>query len=162
MLSIGSAICTTGIALFYLLDVDTNYGTVAGYQIVFGVGIGMIMSITPVTVQNSVTPAQMAVAMASFGFFSLLGGALGIAVLGALMNKYIIENLAAGMAPKKAICDAIGLMFLVTLVPGCCVFICSLFVRSVKHAVTESTHNDSSDNKSENKNSHDNTKPVAA
>ena len=132
VLPFGSTICSAGICLMYLLDTDTPYGYVVLYEIMFGIGIGVLRSVTPVIVQNSVSPAQMAVAMASYGFFTLLGGALGIAVFGALMNTYVVANLAAGMAPTKAICGAIDLMFLVTLAPGACVFACSFFVRGVK------------------------------
>jgi len=64
-------------------------------MIVFGVGLGMCMSIFSLTVQNAVSPAQLGVATATSQLFRNLGGTIGIAVMGTIMAnslKHNIEN----------------------------------------------------------------------
>lgn len=132
ILPVASGLFTTGIGLLSLLAVDTAYGTIAGYQIIAGLGVGAIFAITSVTVQNSVSAAQMGVAMSAFSFFQLLGGALGIAVEGSLLNRYMLENVASVMAgqmdPATAVVDALDRVFLTTIAPGVAVFLASWFV----------------------------------
>lgn len=144
ILPVAATLLTTGIGLLDLLEVDTSYGTMAGYQIIFGLGIGSIFAITSVTLQNSVSSAQMGVAMSAFTFFQLLGGALGIAVEGSLLNHYALQNMAAVMAgqmdPTTALLRALNKVFLTTIAPGAVVFLCSWWVVDPPKSTTHHHH----------------------
>lgn len=128
----GAALLTTGLGLLYLIKPDTSYGMIAGFQVIAGLGMGSIISVTAVVLQNSVAPSQMGVCMSAFSFFMLMGGALGVAVIGALVNNSTTSNLLAGQSPQLAICNALDLAFLVSASPGVLVFLLSLFVQDTK------------------------------
>ena len=60
---------------------------------VFGLGMGMGMPVFAVTVQNAVRFDQLGVATASGQLFRSLGGTIGIAVLGTVMNSEMRRHL---------------------------------------------------------------------
>ncbi|MFD0959011.1 MDR family MFS transporter [Paenibacillus chungangensis] len=81
---------------------------------VFGIGLGLSMPIFTLTVQNAVSPRELGVATSSSQLFRSVGGTIGIAVLGSIMQsrmmKEMNEQAAAaggggaleGMDPKVA------------------------------------------------------------
>jgi MFS family permease len=58
------------------------------------IGLGTVFPITTVAIQNSVSPHQMGTATGVMGFFRSLGGALIVAVFGAVLFSQL-PNLAA-------------------------------------------------------------------
>jgi EmrB/QacA subfamily drug resistance transporter len=67
-------------------------------MIVFGLGLGVGMPVFSLTVQNAVRPDELGVATASSQLFRNLGGTIGIAVMGTIMQTSLKNNLkeAAG------------------------------------------------------------------
>jgi len=128
----GAALLTTGLGLLYLIQPDTSFGMIAGFQVIAGLGMGATMSVTAVVLQNSVAPSQMGVAMSAFSFFMLMGGALGVAAIGALVNNATTANLLAGQLPQLAICNALDVALLASASPGILVFLISWFVQDTK------------------------------
>src|SRR5690606_4311211 len=61
--------------------------------IIFGLGLGMGMPVFTLTVQNAVSPAQLGVVTASAQLFRNLGGTIGIAVMGTVMNASLVKNM---------------------------------------------------------------------
>lgn len=64
-------------------------------MIVFGFGLGTGMPVFTITIQNAVSPRLLGVATASSQLFRNLGGTIGIAVMGAIMQSRLIKNLEA-------------------------------------------------------------------
>lgn len=64
-------------------------------MIVFGLGLGVGMPVFTVTIQNAVPPSQLGVATASSQLFRNLGGTIGIAVMGAIMQTSLTKNMKA-------------------------------------------------------------------
>jgi EmrB/QacA subfamily drug resistance transporter len=62
-------------------------------MIVFGIGLGMGMPVFSLTVQNAVSPAQLGVATSSSQLFRNLGGTIGIAVMGTIMQSTLQTNM---------------------------------------------------------------------
>ena len=62
-------------------------------MIVFGIGLGVGMPVFSLTVQNAVSPAQLGVATASSQLFRNLGGTIGIAVMGTIMQSSLTGNM---------------------------------------------------------------------
>jgi len=62
-------------------------------MIVFGIGLGVGMPVFSLTVQNAVSPAQLGVATASSQLFRNLGGTIGIAVMGTIMQSSLTSNM---------------------------------------------------------------------
>jgi MFS family permease len=59
----------------------------------FGSGLGLTMQVVVTAVQNSVDRRHMGVATASVTFFRSMGGALGTALLGAILNIRLAHHL---------------------------------------------------------------------
>src|SRR5215210_1082624 len=77
------------------LAVDTSYSLIAGYMFVFGAGLGLTMQVVVTAVQNSVERRHMGTATASVTFFRSMGGAIGVALFGAILNTRLPHHLAA-------------------------------------------------------------------
>src|ERR1700735_1860792 len=74
---IGGAIMAIGMFLLTQLGPDTSRLTSGAYFVVLGVGMGFLMPINSLIVQNSVDPKDMGVATSSRTFFQQIGGWLG-------------------------------------------------------------------------------------
>ncbi|MGG1633238.1 MDR family MFS transporter [Paenibacillus sp. FSL K6-3182] len=88
----------------------TNVGVAVAAMIVFGIGLGISMPVFTLTVQNAVEPSQLGVATATATLFRNLGGTIGIAVMGTVMNSTLTSKLkdavAAGQGPDLSQVDA--------------------------------------------------------
>ncbi|RJX37665.1 DHA2 family efflux MFS transporter permease subunit [Paenibacillus pinisoli] len=62
-------------------------------MIVFGIGLGVGMPVFSLTVQNAVKPNELGVATASSQLFRNLGGTIGIAVMGTIMQSSLVRNM---------------------------------------------------------------------
>jgi EmrB/QacA subfamily drug resistance transporter len=84
-----------GAALFGLsrLQVDTPYLYLAFLMFVFGAGLGLTMQVVVTAVQNSVERKHMGTATASVTFFRSMGGAIGVALFGAILNTRLPHHL---------------------------------------------------------------------
>ncbi len=63
-----------------------SYWTIAVIMFFFGAGLGLTMQVVVTAVQNSVDRKHMGVATASVTFFRSMGGAIGTALFGAILN----------------------------------------------------------------------------
>ncbi|MCP3764338.1 MFS transporter [Domibacillus sp. A3M-37] len=74
-------------------------------MVVFGLGLGLGMPIFSLTVQNAVSPKELGVATASSQLFRNLGGTIGIAVMGTIMQTSLKHNMeqAAGSIDASTI-----------------------------------------------------------
>ncbi|TCZ75194.1 DHA2 family efflux MFS transporter permease subunit [Paenibacillus albiflavus] len=61
-------------------------------MIVFGLGLGPAMSVFSLVIQNAVAPTQLGVVTASNQLFRNLGGTIGVAIMGTLMNHGITSR----------------------------------------------------------------------
>ncbi|MFG2104264.1 MDR family MFS transporter [Micromonospora echinaurantiaca] len=95
----GTALLTVGFALMGTLRADTSFVLLAGYMAVIGVGLGMSMQNLVLAVQNTVGTHELGAASSVVAFFRSLGGAVGVAALGAVLahkvNDYLVEGLTA-------------------------------------------------------------------
>jgi MFS family permease len=65
-----------------------SFGAVAGIVAVAGAGVGTLIPIATVSVQNAVEPANLGIATAALTFLRSLGGAIGVAVLGSVFLSH--------------------------------------------------------------------------
>ncbi|HSU36618.1 MAG TPA: MDR family MFS transporter, partial [Propionibacteriaceae bacterium] len=91
-----------GAALFALsrLEVDTAYQMLAVIMFLFGAGLGLTMQVVVTAVQNSVERKHMGAATASVTFFRSMGGAIGTALFGAILNTRLAHHLAEIVPPE--------------------------------------------------------------
>jgi EmrB/QacA subfamily drug resistance transporter len=91
----GSAIMAVGMFLLTGLGVSTSRVTSALFFVVLGVGMGFLMQVTTLVVQNSVDLRDMGVASSSRTFFQQIGGSIGVAAFGAIFARRLTQALAA-------------------------------------------------------------------
>jgi hypothetical protein len=84
---IGIGIMAVGVFLLSRMGVDTAYSTVVTNTVITGFGLGITMPLYTIAVQNAVPYSMLGVASSSVTFFRSLGGAVGLAILGSVMNN---------------------------------------------------------------------------
>jgi EmrB/QacA subfamily drug resistance transporter len=89
----GAAVVGGALFAFSRLQVDTPYWTLAVMMFCFGAGLGLTMQVVVTAVQNSVERKHMGVATASVAFFRFMGGAIGTALFGAILNIRLPKHL---------------------------------------------------------------------
>ena len=106
----GTAIATGAMYLLSTMGPDTSQGTVTGYMVMLGAGIGLSMQTLILATQNSVPLADLGAATSSVNFFRSMGGSIGVAVFGALFNNFLSERIsgltvavgeASGFSPES-------------------------------------------------------------
>ena len=93
----GTAIGTVGLLLLAQLDRQTSTGLAALYMLIFGMGLGMVMQVLVLAVQNSVDYEMLGVATSGATLFRSIGGSLGTALLGAVFTNKLSHELAANL-----------------------------------------------------------------
>ena len=99
---VGTALMTLGAYLLSLIDASTNDWVLACYMFVFGVGMGLIMQVLVVAVQNAVSYEDLGVATSSATFFRMIGGSFGTAVFGAIYTIVFTHTIAPTLAKVPA------------------------------------------------------------
>ncbi len=95
----GTAIATVGMALLTQLDVHTTTLATSFYVLVIGLGLGMVMQVLVLAVQNAVAPSVMGVATSGSIMFRQIGGSVGIAAFGAIFANHLRQDLATTLPP---------------------------------------------------------------
>ncbi|MGW7002292.1 MFS transporter [Streptomyces sp. NPDC054933] len=94
----GGVFLTAGAGLLSLMRYDTAYWQVAVYMALLGLGIGLMMQNLVLAVQNQVAPKDLGSASSLVTFFRSLGGAVGVAALGAALSNRITHYAKEGFA----------------------------------------------------------------
>ncbi len=91
---IGSCILIVAMFLLSTIHYDTAYWNIAIYAFLFGIGLGLAMMTIVTPVQNAVEFRDMGVTTSTITFLRSLGGAIGVALFGAIMNLRLTSYLA--------------------------------------------------------------------
>ncbi|WP_125610637.1 MDR family MFS transporter [Specibacter cremeus] len=75
------------------LSADTPIWVICAQLFVFGAGLGLIMQIVVIVVQNSVPANQLGTATSTNNYFREVGSALGVAVFGAMFTTRLADSL---------------------------------------------------------------------
>ncbi|MEO3807900.1 MDR family MFS transporter [Sphaerisporangium sp. B11E5] len=92
----GALLLSAGFALMGSLRYDTAYPLMAVYMLCVGAGVGMTMQNLVLSVQNQVPPEELGASSSLVAFFRTLGGAVGVAVLGALLAHRVVAYVQEG------------------------------------------------------------------
>ena len=104
---LGTAAMTFGLGLLAFLSVESNDWQTAIDALWLGLGMGMVMQVLVLAVQNSVDYEHLGVATSGTMLFRSLGGALGVALFGAIFANLLHAQLAGP-----------GMEFLATVIPA--------------------------------------------
>jgi EmrB/QacA subfamily drug resistance transporter len=91
----GSALMTIGLYLLHLMGMHTSTFLDAIYMLVLGLGIGGVMQVLVIIVQNGVPHSELGVATSGATFFRSIGGSFGTAIFGAIFSNVLVGNLAS-------------------------------------------------------------------
>ena len=90
---VGTATITVAMWLLSHLDAGTPIVVVDAYMVVLGLGMGMVLPIITLAVQNAVPRSELGVATSAVSFFRSMGGAFGTAVFGAILSARLADEL---------------------------------------------------------------------
>jgi hypothetical protein len=92
---IGAGVMSVAMYLLTHLGVNTGLPTSGAFFVVLGLGMGCLMQITSVIVQNSVQPRDIGVASSARTYFQQIGGSIGVAMFGAIFTRRLTEAMAS-------------------------------------------------------------------
>jgi EmrB/QacA subfamily drug resistance transporter len=90
----GAGMMTLGLYLLSLMGVHTSAVLDSLYMLVLGMGIGGVMQVLVIIVQNAVPHGELGVATSGATFFRSIGGSFGTAIFGAIFSNVLVGNLA--------------------------------------------------------------------
>jgi EmrB/QacA subfamily drug resistance transporter len=89
----GSAVMVVGLYLLSHMGVRTSSALEALYMVVLGLGLGGVMQVLVIIVQNAVPHSELGVATSGATFFRSIGGSFGTAIFGAIFSNLLVGNL---------------------------------------------------------------------
>lgn len=104
---LGTGIACIGLFLLSGIDSSIHAGTMALYMAILGFGLGLVMQVLVLAVQNAVSYSELGVATSGATLFRSIGGSMGTAVLGAIFANRLASELAAKL-PAGASSEAGG------------------------------------------------------
>jgi EmrB/QacA subfamily drug resistance transporter len=93
----GFVVATAGMFLLSRMDVTTTDGVVVRNMVITGLGVGVMMSLFTIVVQNAFPFHQLGQVTASVQFFRSMGSTIGIAILGTVLTNQFQSGLQANM-----------------------------------------------------------------
>ena len=103
MIIVSFAITIVGLFLLSRMGVDTSHGTLIGYMVVTGLGMGVSMAAFTIVVQNAFPLSRLGEVTAGLQFFRSIGGTIGLAIFGTVLNNRFQSSMQANLpTPLKA------------------------------------------------------------
>src|SRR2546421_8737087 len=137
---LGPLILGGGALLLWRMGVGTTNGEAARNMVIAGIGLGLMMQIFVLSVQNSVPRTAMGSATALTQFARSIGATLGVTLMGVLINQRLPANIRAQgtaihrlpQSGRAALANALHPAFLSAAIVCAAVFLVSvLWVREV-------------------------------
>jgi fucose permease len=97
---IGMITMAAGFWLLSTMVVTTSKWEAMSYMIVLGLGIGLVMPLITIALQESFPKSERGVVTSSSQFFRQIGGTFGMTVLGAVMNHRSTALLTHDLMPR--------------------------------------------------------------
>jgi MFS family permease len=94
---LGTAVMAVGLFLLSRLGTGTSTALSSVYMFVFGVGLGGVMQVLVIAVQNAVEYRDLGAATSGATFFRSMGGSFGTAVFGAIFANLLSGNLRTSL-----------------------------------------------------------------
>lgn len=94
---VGFAVAVVGMLLLSRMGISTTNGVLLRNMVITGLGIGVMMSLFTIVVQNAFPFRQLGEVTATLAFFRSMGGTIGLAVSGMVLANSLSRNLQANM-----------------------------------------------------------------
>jgi MFS family permease len=119
---LGPLVLTAGMLLLWQMSVTTTNAQAARNMVIAGIGIGSMMQVFVLSVQNAVPRAQIGSATAMTQFGRQIGATLGVTIMGAIVNHGLPPGVSVGaessgihklpLAAREGLANAIQPAFL--------------------------------------------------
>jgi EmrB/QacA subfamily drug resistance transporter len=97
---VGTALTTVGLLLLSTIGVGTSVVLAGVYMFILGAGLGSVMQVLVLVVQNAVPHSELGVATSGATFFRSIGGSFGTAVFGAIFSNVLVGNIARSLGGR--------------------------------------------------------------
>jgi len=101
---LGTAVTSLGLFLLSQLNTHTSVLMQSLYMLVLGAGIGLVMQVLTIIVQNTVDYRDLGAATSGVTFFRTLGGSFGVSIMGTIYANQLGHRLPAAL--REAHVDA--------------------------------------------------------
>ncbi|MCX5378555.1 MDR family MFS transporter [Streptomyces sp. NBC_00091] len=95
---VGTAVTAVGLLLLHQLERTSSDWETSVYFFVFGAGLGLVMQVLVLVVQNAVSYADLGVATSGATFFRSIGASFGVAIFGTIFTNRLGDKLSATLA----------------------------------------------------------------
>ena len=99
----GTALAVVGLYLLSRLHVDTPAWQAMAYATVLGLGLGAVLQVLVLAVQNDVDRRDMGVATSGSTLFRQIGGSIGVSLFGAIFANRLATELGIRLPPESRI-----------------------------------------------------------
>ncbi|MER6424166.1 MDR family MFS transporter [Streptomyces sp. NPDC001137] len=89
----GTGVTTLGLLLLHQLDENSSTAEMSAYFFVFGLGLGLVMQVLVLIVQNAVSYEDLGVATSGATFFRSIGASFGVAIFGTVFASRLGDKL---------------------------------------------------------------------
>ncbi|MFJ2647194.1 DHA2 family efflux MFS transporter permease subunit [Streptomyces sp. NPDC087420] len=97
---LGTGVTAVGLLLLHQLKETSGTWEMSAYFFVFGAGLGMVMQVLIVVVQNSVSYQDLGVATSGATFFRSIGSSFGVAIFGTIFTNLLHSKLNDSLAGR--------------------------------------------------------------
>jgi len=104
---IGTALAAAGVFLLSTIDPQTPRYVLSLYMVVLGLGLGCVMQVLVIAVQNAVEQRDLGVGTSSATFLRSMGASFGVAIFGAIFSNQLASNLKKNL-PSSALQQGIN------------------------------------------------------
>jgi EmrB/QacA subfamily drug resistance transporter len=94
---VGFVVAAAGMFLLSLMDIHTTNGDLYRNMVITGLGMGVMMSLFTIVVQNAFPIQRIGEVTSTLTFFRSMGSTIGLTVLGAVMTNALTSNLQANI-----------------------------------------------------------------
>ncbi|MEV1018953.1 MFS transporter [Streptomyces sp. NPDC050264] len=97
----GTAVTTIGLLLLHNLDETSSTVEMSAYFFVFGLGLGLVMQVLVLIVQNAVPYEDLGVATSGATFFRSIGASFGVAIFGTIFANRLATKLTSALSGQQ-------------------------------------------------------------
>ena len=140
---LGPLVLTAGMLLLWRMDTSTTNAEAARNMVVAGIGIGSMMQVFVLSVQNAVKRSVIGSATALAQFGRQMGATLGVTIMGAIVNHGLPSGVSSAgeavpihrlpPAARKGLADAIQPAFLAAAIVSLAVWVIAVIWVKEQH-----------------------------
>lgn len=97
----GTGVTAVGLVLLHQLTETSSTWEMSAYFFVFGAGLGLVMQVLVLVVQNAVSYADLGVATSGATFFRSIGASFGVAIFGTIFTNGLESKLSGALAGEQ-------------------------------------------------------------